>query len=85
MPDDVERAVFEILSRRQDVDRTRISRNSSLPELGIDSLAGLELVFALEDHFNVNIPDDAARRMKTVGDIIDGLRQVVSQRSAGPG
>jgi acyl carrier protein len=82
MTDDVEQAVFEILSRRAEVDRTRVSRNASLSELGIDSLAGLEVVFALEDRFNINIPDEAAQRMKTVGDIVDGLRQLALPRSA---
>jgi acyl carrier protein len=76
MTDDVETLVFELLSKRAKVVHPSISRSVSLAELGIDSLGGLELIFALEDHFKISIPDDTTQEVKTAGDIIDAIHRL---------
>jgi len=43
---------------------------SFVNDLGADSLDNVELIMALEEEFNIEIPDDDAERIKTVGDII---------------
>ena len=43
---------------------------SFVNDLGADSLDTVELIMALEEEFNIEIPDDDAERIKTVGDII---------------
>jgi acyl carrier protein len=77
MPDDVEPIVIEILSRRRKVDSASIRPETTLTELGIDSLEGLEVIFALEDRFDISIADEDAAAMKTVGAVVAGVQKLV--------
>lgn len=53
-----------------------IPADSTLESLGLDSLDTITLLFELEDRVGVSIPDDEARKIRTVGDIIEGLRRL---------
>ncbi|HEY5307545.1 MAG TPA: acyl carrier protein [Casimicrobiaceae bacterium] len=46
-------------------------------DLGLDSLSALELLVAIEDEFSVEIDTDAAKRIKTVGDLVELLSVLV--------
>ena len=50
-----------------------VSLNSSLEDLGIDSVEGLTLIFELEDAFKIDIPDEGFERSRTVRELIDQL------------
>ena len=53
------------------VDRESITVDSNfINDLGADSLDTVELVMELEEEFDVNIPEDVAERMSTVGDVV---------------
>jgi acyl carrier protein len=43
---------------------------SFVDDLGADSLDTVELIMALEEEFNIEIPDEDAEKMKTVGDVV---------------
>ena len=61
-----------ILARFAQVDVAQITRDSGLrDDLGIDSLAMIDLVVAAEDALGVRIPDEDAERFTTVGDLAD--------------
>ena len=79
MTEDISQIVIEILLRKKTIDPAAIRPDTTLASLGIDSLAGLEVIFALEDRFNISIPDEAAAAMKTVGAIVAGIEQLVGQ------
>jgi acyl carrier protein len=64
--DEVRAAVAEHL----EVDGERLTERASLSEdLGIDSLAGIELATALEDRFSLRITDDELASLRTYGDL----------------
>ena len=48
---------------------------SFVDDLGADSLDTVELIMALEEEFNVEIPDEDAEKMKTVGDAIKYIEE----------
>ncbi len=48
-----------------------------IDDLGADSLDTVELIMALEEEFNVEIPDDEAEKMVTVGDAMNYLKEHV--------
>jgi acyl carrier protein len=77
MPDDIQQIVLEILLRKKTIDPATIRPETTLASLGIDSLEGLEVIFALEDRFNVRISDEDAAGMKTVGEVIAGVQRLV--------
>jgi acyl carrier protein len=82
MPEDIDRIVVEILLRRKPIDPSTVRPETTLADLGIDSLEGLEVVFALEDRFNISISDADAVNMKTVGAVVAGVRRLVAEPPA---
>ena len=52
-------------------------------DLGADSLDTVELLMELEEEFDINIPDDAAEKIQTVGQAIDHIQDAVDG-SGGP-
>ena len=63
--------VKELISEQLDVKADDITEASNiLDDLGADSLDVVDLVMALEDEFDVEIPEDQVENIKTVGDIV---------------
>ncbi|MHA7838454.1 MAG: acyl carrier protein [bacterium] len=54
-----------------------VSGASFIDDLGADSLDIVELVMTLEETFDIEIPDDDAEKMQTIGDAIDYLKERV--------
>ena len=73
-----ERAVIAIIAKKKKIDPAGITRESTFEQLGIDSLDGIDLVFTFEDEFNISIPDQVVQQMKSVGQVIDALRDVLA-------
>ena len=62
--------VRNLLSEQLGVDRSEMKPSAKiLDDLGADSLDVVELVMALEEAFDIEIPDDEAERMNTIGDV----------------
>jgi len=72
---DIESQVKEIIVEQLDVKLEDIEESKSFTEdLQADSLAIVELVLALEEKFEVKIPDDEVDKIKTVGDAISYIK-----------
>jgi acyl carrier protein len=70
MSDTAER-VKKIVVEHLNVDADKVTESASLIEdLGADSLDAVELVMAFEEEFGIEIPDDAAETIVTVGDAV---------------
>jgi len=75
----VEERVIEIVGEQLGVNKDQISRETSfVNDLGADSLDTVELVMELEEEFDINIPDDAAEKIQTVGQAIDHIEAAIS-------
>ena len=57
-----------------------INANTRIADLGADSLDTVEMVMELEEEYDVNIPDDVAERIQTIG---DAIRYIQDQRRGG--
>ena len=63
--------VIEIICEQMGQSKEKVNEETSfINDLGADSLDTVELVMELEDEFDLSIPDDAAEKIKTVGDAI---------------
>ena len=72
----VEQRVIEIVSEQLGVDKEKISSDTSfVNDLGADSLDTVELVMELEEEFEINIPDDAAEKIQTVGQAVEFIEK----------
>ena len=68
--------VMDIVSEQLGVDKEKITADTSfVNDLGADSLDTVELVMELEEEFDVNIPDDAAEKIQTVGQAVEFIEQ----------
>jgi acyl carrier protein len=74
---DISQKVIEIIAREQHLDSTKITPDSTFAELGIDSLDGVNILFALEEEFKLDIPDTVAQNMRSVRQVIDSLTRVL--------
>lgn len=73
---DIKKTVYEIVADQLDAKPEDIDESKSFTEdLQADSLAIVELVLALEEKFDVKIPDDEVDRIKTVGDAIKYIEE----------
>ena len=59
------------------MDEGSMTRESALADAGIDSLDALTILFAVEEEFDIHIPDQDARAMKTFGDMVDAVGRLV--------
>ena len=67
--------VKEIIAKELEVDSKQISGEARfIEDLGADSLDIVELVMALEEEFGIDIPDEDADKLKTVGDALNYLK-----------
>jgi len=78
--DQLERQVIDIIAQKKRLPPEHVTLDSTFLDLGIDSLDGMDLLFAFEDTFNISIPDSIAQQMKSVRQVTDGLRGVLSNR-----
>ena len=75
----IEPRVIEIVAEDLSVDKDKIRRETTfIQDLGADSLDIVELVMALEEEFDINIPDDQAEKITTVGEAIDHIEKEAS-------
>ena len=81
MTESIERQVIELIARKKKVDPATVTPATTFEELGLDSLDAADLMFTVEDTFKVLVPDQAAMSMKTVGEVVQGVTDLLA---AGP-
>ena len=86
---DVAREVIEVIAKQAKVEPDKVTRETELVDLNLESLDSIELIFALEEKFNIEIPfnandqNSAVISFETAGDIIDAVAKVVAEQKRG--
>lgn len=75
--EEIQQKLIVIVREEKDVAEDLLKPETALAEAGIDSLDALSILFAIEEQFHISIPDDRARAMKTFGDMIDIVQELV--------
>ncbi|WP_032496747.1 acyl carrier protein [Hydrogenivirga sp. 128-5-R1-1] len=74
----LEERIKEIIADQLGVEQEKIVPEAKFVEdLGADSLDVVELIMAFEEEFGIEIPDDDAEKIQTVGDVINYLKEKV--------
>jgi len=80
----IEERVIDIVAEQLGVEKEKITADSNfVNDLGADSLDTVELVMELEEEFEINIPDDAADKIQTVGEAIKHIENASNEAPAG--
>ena len=76
----LEERVKNLVITQLGVDVGKVNNDSSfIDDLGADSLDTVELVMAFEEEFDIEIPDEDAQKIRKVSDVIDYLKDKVSE------
>jgi acyl carrier protein len=77
MPEDeITPRVLRIIAETQRKDPAIVTVDSSFEELEIDSMDAVNIIFGLENEFSINIPDDEVKNIKSVRDMVEGVRKL---------
>lgn len=79
----VEERVIRVFADFKKVPPEEITMDTTFEELGFDSLDGLNLVFELEEEFDMTIPDDRVGDMKGVRQAVEGIQALLDAKAAG--
>jgi acyl carrier protein len=82
MPETISERVRRVVAETQKLPVDRVEEKSTFRELGIDSLDGLNILFALEEEFAVEVPDDAAREFASVREAVEGIARLLAAKNA---
>jgi len=81
MNDDLIPRVTGVIAKAQHIPPESVTIDSTFEDLKIDSLDGINILFALESEFNVDIPDDDARAIRSVRQMALGIAQLLAQKA----
>ena len=84
MSNDLTQRVISVIAKTQRLAPEKISPESTFEELGLDSLDSVNILFALEEEFNVSIPDEDTRKISSVRQIIEGIEKLVADVEGAP-
>ena len=78
----IEEKVVGIISEQMGVDKGEISLETSfINDLNADSLDTVELVMEFEDEFDINIPDEEAEKIQTVGAAVEHISKLMDTKN----
>jgi acyl carrier protein len=78
MSDVVAEKVISTLASVKRIPADTIQLDTNLQDLGIDSLDVFTLLFELENAFKISIPDDDVRSLRTVNDVVEGIKKIIA-------
>ena len=78
MADEIEEKVLAVIAQVKRLPAESVALDSSFEQLGIDSLDGMNILFELENEFDINIPDEQARSIRSVREMVEGVKKLLS-------
>jgi acyl carrier protein len=83
--DDVIQRVRSVVAKNKGIAVDAVSLDSTFADLGMDSLDAVNLLFALEEEFDISIPDSEARAINSVQGMVAGVETLLAKKSAETG
>ncbi|MEO5341484.1 MAG: acyl carrier protein [Magnetococcus sp. MYC-9] len=84
MSETVQEAVLTILAKYLPIKPEEVTLDTSLMSIGMDSLDAVEILFALEDRFDITIPNPSSISGETFGSIVRLVESLVEQKQPTP-
>jgi len=81
MSDELIQRVLKVIATSKRIPLETVTIDSEFQQLGIDSMDAVEILFALENEFDINIPDDEVRQVRNVRQMCEGVEKLVAAKS----
>lgn len=81
MHEDITARVIRVIAATQHIPVESITAESTFEQLKIDSMDGINIVFALENEFGVEIPDEEAKNIRGVADVKAGIEKLLAKKA----
>jgi len=73
--------IFDIIAKEARIDRGTLTLETKLEDLKIESLDMVQILFGIEDAFDVYVPqDDQSFKLSTLRDVVDGVKRLVAAK-----
>ena len=72
----------QVIARTQHLPLESITIDSTFEQLKIDSLDGINILFAIEGEFDIDIPDEDARQIRSVREMVEGIEKLLAAKQA---
>ena len=83
MSDELIQRVLKVIAASKRIPLETVTIDSEFLQLSIDSMDAVEILFALENEFDISIPDDEVRSVRTVRQMCEGVDRLVAAKKAG--
>ena len=83
MSDEFIQRIRTVIANSQRIPIEKVSIDSTFEELGIDSMDAVNILFGLESEFEINIPDEEVKEIRTLRQMAEGVEKLVTAKAAG--
>ncbi|HEY8229389.1 MAG TPA: phosphopantetheine-binding protein [Rhodanobacteraceae bacterium] len=84
-PDNVRKTVFSIIAKEAGIDESKVTLESTLKDLEIPSLDAIQIIFEIEDHFKIQMPDrDPNFDTESVKGLVETVEKLLAEKAANP-
>jgi acyl carrier protein len=83
MSEELIQRVLKVIAASKRIPLETVTIDSDFQQLGIDSMDAVEILFALENEFDISIPDDEVRTVRNVRDMCAGVDKLVAAKAGG--
>jgi acyl carrier protein len=81
----VEETIIDIIAKESGIDRAKVTPDATLKDLDIQSLDAVQILFEIEDHFKITMPDrDPNFDTESVKGLIETVEKLVAEQPASP-
>ena len=75
---------IQVIAKTQHLPPESITIDQTFAELKFDSLDGMNILFAIENEFDISIPDEQAVKIKSIREMVEGIERLVAAKQAAP-
>ena len=83
MSDELIQRVLKVIATSKRIPLQTVMIESDFQQLGIDSMDAVEILFALENEFDISIPDDDVRNVRNIRQMCEGVEKLVAAKADG--
>ena len=82
MSEELIQRVLKVIANSKRIPLETVTIDSDFQALGIDSMDAVEILFALENEFDITIPDEQAKQIRSIREMVVGVEKLVQEASA---